>query len=41
VDATEYFAIFVDGDIIKFLEGVDEMGGMGITNNLNAKIINN
>jgi hypothetical protein len=22
------------------LEGVDEMGGMGIANNLNAKIIN-
>jgi hypothetical protein len=40
VDATEYFTIFVDGDIIMFLEGVDEMGGMGIANNLNAKIIN-
>jgi hypothetical protein len=41
VDATEYFTIFVDGDIVMFLEGVDEMGGTGIANDLNAEIINN
>jgi hypothetical protein len=39
VDATEYFTIFVNGDIIMFLEGVNEMGGMGIANNLNDEII--
>jgi len=39
VDATEDFAISVDGDVVMFLEAVDEVVGVGLAYYFNTEII--
>ena len=41
VDATEDFSVFVDGCVVMFLQGVDEMSGMCVADYFHSKVINN
>ena len=40
MDAAEDFPFTVDGDVIVFFETVDEMVGVGLANNFDAKVVN-
>jgi len=41
VDAAENFTVFVNGDVIMFLERGDEMSGVRVADKLDAEIVNN
>jgi hypothetical protein len=41
VNAAEDQAVFVDGDVIVFLEAMDEVVSVGLADDFNAKVVDN